>query len=255
MKFGLCADWEDLALLERLGYDYLEGNLSAFAYMDDEDLEEARRLLEASSLRCEVCNCFFPSHLKLVGEEACLPAIREYSKRALDSAAPFGLQIAVLGSGRSREVPEGFDRQRALVQLQEALYAVGEIAAPYAVTVALEPLCAAETNLLNLVTEADALAAELGHPNVRVLADIYHMYCGGEDYSVIPALQKPLAHVHFCNPTARWYPKPDDTYDYSGFAAALRASGYDGRVSIEAGCEDPENDARDALAVMRGVFG
>jgi len=254
MRFGLCADWEDAALLERLGYDYLEGNLSVLAYMDDEDLQETKRLLDAASLRCEVCNCFFPSHMKLTGEEADLSAIREYSKRALENAAALGLQIAVLGSGRARQAPPGFDRQRALAQLKEVFRAVADIAAQYAVTVALEPLQAGECNLLNRATEADALAAELNHPNLRVLADIFHMYRGGEDYGVIPAMRTKLAHVHFCDPTRRWYPKQSDTYDYGGFAAALKASGYGGRISVEADYGDFESDAKDALELMRKLF-
>lgn len=254
MKFGLCKGSEHAMDMEKLGFDYLEGHLTSLALASPGELREHKQNLENTSLRYEACNCFFPKEVRLTGEDMDLTTVRDYVKRAFEHAKPLGLQIAVLGSGGARNVPEGFPMEKAWEQLREVFFAAGEIAKNYGITIALEPLRSKECNILNHVAQGDTIAVEVGHPNIRVLADIYHMYCDNEPYSNIPVMQTRLAHVHFCDPTARRYPKLTDTYDYTDFAENLKAAQYDARVSIEAGCDDLLRDAADALAVMRHWF-
>ncbi len=254
MKFGLCKSYEHAELMEKLGFDYLEGHLGSIAKMAPEELREAKKTLGNTRLRYETCNCFFPAEVPLTGDAADLTAVRDYTKRAFENAVPLGLQLAVLGSGRSRGVPEGYDFDKAYGQMKEAFYAAGEVAKDYNVIIALEPLSKQECNILHFVGEGDDIAAELGHPNVRVLADIYHMFRNEEPYSVIPAMKTKLAHVHFSHPVTRRYPKFEDGYDYSEFAAMLRQADYNARISVEAGCDNFEQDAKDALELMKSLF-
>lgn len=254
MRFGACSGHQNAQVAAKIGYDYLEGNLSNIAKMEPAALQEVKATMAAAGLQFEICNCFFPGSVKLTGEEANLHTIRDYVRLAFSKACELGLKTAVLGSGGAREVPPGFERTRAQAQLEEAFVAAGDIAREFGVMIALEPLSRADCNILHDVAEGDEIAARLQHRNIRVLADIYHMYRNEEPYSVIPHMQVPLEHVHFCDPTARRYPKLTDAYDYSDFAAALREANYNKCMSIEAGCDDFAVDARDALAVMQSLF-
>ena len=70
--------------------------------------------------------------------------------------------------------------------------------------------------------------------------------------------------AHFSNPTARdtesgkskrVYPAEGDGYDYTPFVSAVKNAGYDGRISIEAGCTDFEKESAAGLKMMRKLFG
>ena len=254
MKFGLCKGADYAEKMEKMGFDYLEGHLTSIQRMNAAELSEQKKMLEATSLRYEACNCFFPGDVRLTGEDMDLNTVRDYVKRAFENAVPLGLQVAVLGSGGARGVPEGFDFDCAIAQLKEVFWNAAEIAKDYNVTIALEPLRSKECNILNLVAEGDDIAVAVNHPNFRVLADIYHMYSDGEPYSNIPSMKTPLQHVHFSHPGTRRYPCAGDGYDYSDFAAQLKAANYDQRISVEAGCDNWDEAAPAALAIMKELF-
>jgi sugar phosphate isomerase/epimerase len=97
--------------------------------------------------------------------------------------------------------------------------------------VAIEPLQRGETNFLHLVSEGAAWARRVGRPGVRNLADTFHIECEQEPLSAIVASGDVLAHTHTAD-TGRFAPGTG-TYDHAAFFRALRAAGYDARLSIE----------------------
>jgi len=138
---------------------------------------------------------------------------------------------------------------RGQAELREVFALAGDVAGGYGITVVIEPLREAETNQINLVSEALATARELDHPNVRVLADLWHMYEGQEPLDVLLDTEGLLAHVHVAD-TGR-QPPGTGSYDYATLFAHLRAIGYTGRVSIECKWSDFEAESRRALAFLR----
>ena len=64
MKFGICTGFENIGLLEELGYDFLEGSVQKAATMDEEEFESLRKIVNQSSIKCDVCNLFFPLPLR-----------------------------------------------------------------------------------------------------------------------------------------------------------------------------------------------
>jgi sugar phosphate isomerase/epimerase len=103
--------------------------------------------------------------------------------------------------------------------------------------------------MLTQVSEAAALAREVGRPCVQVLADCFHMNMEQEPYANIVAAGDLLQHIHVAD-RGRRYPA-DFGYDIDGFFAALRQAGYDGRVSIEANFADLATEAPAGLARLR----
>jgi sugar phosphate isomerase/epimerase len=254
MRYGICSGYERAEIIKKGGFDYLEGNLGSISRMTVQELKEAERVLKENGLKYESTNCFFPGEVKIVGEEFDIKKIKDYTRMALEKAVSLGVVTSVLGSGGSRRMPEGYSAQKACEQMLEAIYSVGEIAKEYSVTIAIEPLNRRETNTLNSVAEVYDFCMKLSHPNVKVLADLFHVHVENEDMSVIENCGSMLYHIHLSNPVLRAWPKPDDEYDYAPFASALKKIGYNNRISIEAGSKDVNSDIGPALEVMKKFF-
>jgi len=145
----------------------------------------------------------------------------------------------VFGSGRSRYCPEGFPHERAIEQITRV---TGEILAPaaakYNFVIAIEELNKGETNTINNLSEAEYIAAQVSHKNIKVLADIYHIV---KESDTLASLKDSslLAHCHIASPSNRTYPHAADAIEdiaaCKQFIADLRAIKYNARISIEAG--------------------
>jgi len=255
VKFGICTTPDKAALLKPGTLDYIEMNLSNIAKMSDEEINAAKDKLEAIGTPAEAVNCFFPGDIRLVGPRYDRNQVIEYAKGALDKAARLGIFTCVLGSGKSRNLEEGDDRESCLKQFEEAVAAAGDVAAVYGTTIVLEPLRVAEANYLNTVAEGAEICRRMAHPNVLLLADYFHVDDWGEELSVLEANKDILRHVHIASPGKREFPLPEDGHDYKPFADALKAAGYTARMSIEGKyAGDFVEDTTNSIAYLRQIF-
>lgn len=257
MRFGFCASIQDAPLLKELGYDYLECVLRDLDGMSPGQLREARELLSETGLAAEAFNCFYGPQ-RLVGEDATpLPELLDYTNRVLERAAELGGRIAVYGSGRARHIPEGFSRERARGQFCEAVWHTAQAARQFGITLVLEPLNAGETNFFHTVEEGAGLVKEIGHENLFLLADWYHVCREGEPFAQVVQAGPLLRHIHLAEPVNRRVPRMGDGADYGAMGAALTRARYQGRISIEA-IHDPartlRQEAEEGLEVLRRYF-
>ena len=234
MRFGCCLNMiakgpdgtgiEYIEALAKAGFDYAELPLAEMMALPDGQFQELVRRVAGSGVHCEACNNFFPKTERLTGESADLGKSLDYARRAMDRAALLGAERIVFGSGGAKNVPEGFPMEKGYAQVVELL---GRL----------------------------RLADDVGADSVRVLVDYYHLTEEQEPaYHVADLGPGHLAHVHFARPEGRVYPNLTDGHDYSAFAAALLAAGYDGRVSCEAYTQNFEQDAPQALLLLKRVL-
>lgn len=290
MRFGCCSNMATAApgtvgeeLFETaaaVGYDYIELPLSPLAFLTDGAFASVKRHLLACGIGCEACNDFVPPQIRVTGEDADQNRLLEYFRRALARAGELGVRTVVFGSGGAKSVPAGFSMQTAHAQLVEATAAAGRIAAQYGIVIAIEPIRAPDCNIVNLFREGVQLARDVAMENVLVLADSYHMACMRESPLVVAENGRYLAHIHFSSPNfplvggvpsadavcdqteaemarrggGRVYPAPDDGWDHSAFIHAVKAAGYDGRVSVEARTAAFREDAARALRFLKQAF-
>lgn len=250
IRIGVCASPERILDVERMGFDYIEGNLAALADMSEAEFESLVSLVDSATIKVETYNCLLPGRLKLTGPDVNAGALHEYFDTAFERAKRLGGQVVVFGSGGSRGVPEGWPMDVAWRQIVNFLRLVERHCVDHDITIAIEPLRRFECNIINMVSEAMALASIVQLPHIKVLGDTYHMAMGHEPLSNLTAAGSMLAHVHTANSIGRVFPKPDDGEDYRAIFAALEQGGYDGRVSIEGGANDFEEDAPIALSVL-----
>ncbi|HEY4025893.1 MAG TPA: sugar phosphate isomerase/epimerase family protein [Candidatus Dormibacteraeota bacterium] len=250
MRLGCCISGGDqLAVLERAGAEYCELPV-ARALMDGDDaFEQLAARLAGSPVPARACNVFLPGGLKVVGPEVDADRILRYVDTALARMERIGAGVLVVGSGAARTVPERFDHDRALAQFETLLRQVSGRAADHGVTVALEPLRPAETNLLNTVAESAAFLRERDAGPTRLLADLYHMREQRESLDVLSETVDLLAHVHVAG-VGRGRPGPD-AGDLEPFLRELRGAGYGGDCSIECTWKDFPAEAPLGVEHMR----
>lgn len=253
MRFGCCVPLDDVAVVESHGYDYFEpvvGTLMPEA--SEADFAPVRRKMENLSIRPEAFNVFIPGQIPLVGPHVDRERFTRYVTVATRRAAEVGGKVIVFGSGRARNVPEGFDRTRARQQLVDFLVVTGEAAARAGVTIAIEPLNRGECNIINSVEEGLELAREIGTESVKVLVDNYHALLEKEPFDNIVRARSWLAHVHVSDPS-RLYPGSSD-YDYTEFLASLHRAGYNQRISVECRWSDFPAESVVALELLRRIW-
>lgn len=249
-RLGVCAGVDAILAAEAAGFEYLEGNLSEIALLPEPAFQTRRALVGEAGIDAEVFGCMLPRELNVTGLGVNAAELHEYLGFAFDRACVLGAKVIVFASPCARQVPEGFPVDVAWRQISNFLRIVEKHASQRGLTVAVEPLCRSECNILNTVAEATLLTSILQLPHIRVLADSYHMAMGHEPLSALSQAGPLLCHVHTANALGRAFPKAGDGEDYTALFLALKRADYTGRVSVEGAFEDFEGDAKEAFAAL-----
>ena len=249
---GICTGFEHAEMLASYGFSFLEPGVGWFLMPDKSDEEFAVNLQMAldSPIPPRACNGFIPGRLKSVGPDAVHDKILAYAETAFRRAQMAGIEVIVFGSGGSRRIPEGFPEQEAREQFVQLLAEMAPLAEKYDILVAIEPLNRNEVNFINNLEEGARIAQEVGHKNIRLLADIYHMLVEGEGPDQIIKYGELIAHVHVAELKERAVPGTHDE-DLSAYYGALREIGYKGMISIEGRWEDMALQAGKAFETIQ----
>jgi len=239
-----------IEVMAEIGFDYVELPLADLAALPETGFAKLAARLQRSGLGCEACNNFFPRTLRLTGAGASPDAALEYARGALDRAGRLGARIVVFGSSGAKNVPEGFPRPAAWIQLVALLRQLGPIAARHGVTVAIEPISRPEANFINLAAEGLRLAREADHPNIQLLIDYYHFGLEQEEPAVIVEAGTAIRHLHFAGVEGRKFPA-EPVPDHQSFFERLKQIRYPGRCSIEAFTRDFAAEAPRALRILK----
>lgn len=254
MQFGCCASIDQAEAVHAAGFDYLEAGVTSLIPDQDNDAFSAvLAKYQASPIAVQAFNLFLPRDLKIVGSDVDEARMKHYAREAIARIEQIGATIAVIGSGGSRSVPEGFSRDEAAQQIVHFLTIVADEADNSAVTIAIEPLNRKESNIINSVAEGVGIARQVNRPSIRVLADFYHMDEDDEPLDTILEHKDWLAHIHVAD-TERGAPGTGQ-YPYAEFVNLLQRAGYDGMVSIECRWQDFEAEAGPSVTFLRKVFG
>lgn len=254
IRLGVCTKPENAALLAQQGFEYIEVGLAWLHGLTEEDYQKELAIAKAAPIKVEAANGMLPGEVKVTGPEANDDTIRAYLEKAFCRAHEMGIKVVVFGSSGARKVPEGWPHSEGWRQIGHFLTIANEYGEKYDIDIAIEPLRRNECNIMNLVSEGTLMSAMLALPRVGTLGDTYHMVCGHEPYAAFGYAGELLKHVHISHTlgidAGRIWPSPDDGENYREIFEALENARYDGRVSIEAGCEDMKVDGPKAFAVL-----
>jgi sugar phosphate isomerase/epimerase len=249
MKIGLCTGLENLELVSRLGFDYIECAVSSVAALGEEEFEKYLAAINASPIKAERMNLLFPGGIRLIGPEKDIGKIDAYMKKAFTRAAALGAKTLVFGSGGARSFPTDIPFSLSYRELIAVTKRITETAAQFGLNIAIEPLNRGETNCINSLKEGAMLEACVDSSAIGLLADLFHIQKDNESLDNI-LLVKRLAHTHVAQGVKRLFPV-QATEDVEAFFAALEKIAYKGTMSIEGNTENLERDAALSLAVLR----
>lgn len=220
--------------LSNIGFDVLEISADHLYHMTDEEID-------ALKAQGEKCGMEFSTNsgpakkydLSSRSEETRKNGI-EYFRKIFRNMDRLGSRILV-GAIYSFW-PTDFvdtDKEWAWDKSIACLRILGEDAARYGITIALEVLNRNESYILNDCAEALEYCRRVDRPAVKILLDTYHMNIEEDNmYDAIRKAGPMLAHLHVgeCN---RKLPGMNNSIDWKQIGRALRDINYNGYVVME----------------------
>ena len=234
-----------------LGFDWIEAPLEG---LDDLDYREGAAIVRDNGLGVSCCLAMGPDR-DLIHPD---PAIRDngmaYVRGSIDAtAALVGTNLAgpiYSAVGRTWEMTAD-ERARDTDLLVENLSALAAYAGDKGVTLCLEPLNRFETSFINLASQAVDVVDRVGHPNMQILLDTFHMNIEEKSLGDAIRLAGPrLKHFHACE-NDRGAPGSGNV-QWQDVRQGLKDIGYDGPVVIESFTAKVKSIAR-AAAIWRAL--
>jgi len=257
MRLGACGSVETASALGRAGFEFVEPMVVGLLdpRVDEETFQQRKAafLEAAGDLRAEAFNCFYPREMRITGPDVNLEALREYAAVAARRAVEIGGEVIVLGSGRARSAPEGWQTEKARDQIAAFLAEIAPAMLATGVTVVIEPLGPTECNCLNTVADGHAMMRRVDARAIGLLADSWHIWQNDEPLDEVAPLVPDVTHVHIADPDGRVAPetvKPP----LAAFLSVLKRAGYDGRISVECRWTDLPGQAPRVVEAVRDAW-
>ena len=238
-------------------FDYIEGFPGMLGPDEDDPPAEREALerIEKHKLPMKSMCGFIPDPqgrgLMVVGPDVSRDRLRVFVTRIFDRMQRAGIGVIGYGSGGSRWVPDGFDRDQARQQVADFMHLCADIGEPRGVKVALEPYNRDDANLLNTVEDAAEFIQGVDRSHAQLMADFFHMKLNGESFDSLKEATPHLIHAHIAEP-GRGRPEttPDD---HAQFLQALRQYGYDGRVTLSGTLTAYADDGETCTALKKAI--
>jgi D-psicose/D-tagatose/L-ribulose 3-epimerase len=241
MKIGFCmflwtthvSDRHEALLrdLKATGYDGVE--IPIFEG-DVEHYQRLGELLDRIGLERTAVSAMGDPAMNLIGDAKARKAGIAYMKKTIDCASALGAKFlsGPLHSTLGHFSGEG-PTKRELERSVSSQRAIGDHAAGKGVTIGLEALNRFECYLVNTMAALSSHLDAIGHPAIKAMYDTFH--CNIEEQDPIAAFTdnlRHIVHVHISE-NDRGVPGRGNIPWKKTFAA-IRGSGYDGWLTIEA---------------------
>lgn len=220
----------------KIGYDAVEITAALHTPVDTtpQRRREVKGYLRDADIACSGLHYIFDGTLRLLSQDAeMMRKSVDYLNKVVDLAADFEAPTVIVGSGGiTRNFEPGWDRPKSIACMQEVLHTVGDHAEEKGVVLAVEAINRYETQFLNTMQEASEFVLQIDHPNVRTMADTYHMNI--EEKDPADSVRKYgylLQNLHLAD-SNRMAPG-DGHFDFESVVRALKDIGYSKVCSYE----------------------
>lgn len=250
MRIGLATnDLGHVREARAWGFDYVEIFAGLVLPLEPDAVWPARRrVLEDTGASLEALCQFIPGEARFVGPMVDWGRTRGYLETCVGRAAEVGVRLFNWGSPNSKSIPMGWPISKAYEQIERAAHLIADVLEPHGAICVIEPITPLECNVIYYVTDGMRVAQSVDRPQVKVLADFFHMSLQREPLSHIAEARDWLAHSHTSGPD-RYFPMPGQAWDQAAYVGALRGAGYQGRLSLESWAVRPGSTfATDAAA-------
>jgi sugar phosphate isomerase/epimerase len=176
----------------------------------------------------------------------------DYLVALAEASRDLGGSLMVLGSPKQRDLLPGVSYEQAEGYAVEVFRRIMPAIGDFGVDLCLEPLAPSETNFLNTCAQAEAVIAQVGHPNFKLHMDVKAQSSEAES---VPDLIRRHARTagHFHAQDVNLQGPGMGEVDFGPILNALVDSGYDRWVSVEVFDFSPgaEETARRSIECLR----
>ena len=229
---------KDIDAIAAAGYDCIEMHMHEVMKMSDVEFQAVCQKLKNSPIVCEVLDNPVPLDAVIASDSFDLEYYWNFLNTGADRAAALGVKYYVFGNGRTRSLPAGGDIEAAKEKNLTFVRMLAEITAQRGITILLEPLAPAISNVIHSIPEALEYAKIVGKPNIGTFLDYRWFVDRKHPFMMIEEYGQHIKHVHIDNPDLpfpkRLVPRTNDGHDYLALFKALEIINYQGILSIEA---------------------
>jgi D-psicose/D-tagatose/L-ribulose 3-epimerase len=231
---------EQCGTLKRAGYQGIE--IAPFTLAPDPlnisstQRNEYRRIMQDEGLQFVGLHWLMvsPKGLHVTTPDKALRALSwQHIRNLIDLCADLGEDgVMVFGSPQQRSTTGGLTREEATRHYVEGLAAVAPQAESRGVTVLVEALPAAQSDVVQNLAEAVSIVQEINSPAIRTMFDTHNAVDETEPHTVlVERYFEFIRHVHVNEMDGR-HPGTAD-YDFGSLFATLIRLGYQHWVSLE----------------------
>ncbi|MDD2980121.1 MAG: sugar phosphate isomerase/epimerase [Hespellia sp.] len=258
MKLGCFGSCNQLDLIEEAGYDCAELDFCELADMDLDTYENFKKKALDSKLGFEVFSGLLPLSERFHTPDFDLEYWLEHTRKGAVRAAELGCRMIPFGAGKCRSIPEGYDKEVAAQTVANIVRSFGALFEEYNIRFVIEPLGPPNSNFLNTLPEVEEFLKIVNHPNCSSMCDLRHMVKSEESFDDIFSQHSIIKHAHIDYPEGldRFFPLPDDWYDYKPYLKALKESNYTEILTVEATAvkEDFSKEATTCCKYLRELL-
>lgn len=245
-------------LADELGLDGME--LAPFNLFGGWDVDEAavrlvRAQLENAGLTCPALQgiLFNAPGVALFESDESRRALADQLRLVARMAGMLGARACVFGAPRQRD-PGDLPKEEAWAIARDFFVEIGPLFAREGTSLAIEANARAYAcRFLTTTAEAIDFVAAVNTPGIGLQIDTGTLFLEDEDASVLTAASRYAVHAHVSEPKLQ--PVGSTNLDHSRIAGALKASRYDGVLSIEMrAVDDWQAAVRHAVGFVRSTY-
>lgn len=257
MKIGHCIKIPAYEIAASLGYDFAEVSGIELTALSEEELNRTAAQAEKTGMPYHAVNLYCDKSLAFVGDRFDAAQAKAYAAQLFSRASRLGIRYVGIGAPGSRNLPDGYDRSKADLEMLEFLKITASEAEQYGISILLEAVNHNFCNYINTPEEALALIDRAGLSNLGLVLDFCHMIPDGqepEDY-VFAIERASHLHIGHAELSGRRGPLTEADLPYLlRVRDAVRKAGYDRTISVEADGTDFASDAAGDLKLLREMF-
>ena len=179
----------------------------------------------------------------------------DYIKALINFCGDLGGQIMIHGSPAQRNIQKGWNREECWKHAVDIFSNCTSEMEQNNVTYCIEALTGKETNILNSISEALKMVADVDHPNFQTMVDTKAAAAENKSHvDVIAEAGKAMRHVHVNDPNLRGPGFGD--LQFASILRALKDRHYDGYISVEVFDfkPDPQTIAARSIGYLKGIL-
>lgn len=160
----------------------------------------------------------------------------EHTAKGARRVKELGCTMIPFGAGKCRSIPQNADPEAAKEKNAFIVRSFSSLLEEYDIHLVVEPLGPPNSNYLNTLAETNIFLKEVNHPNCSAMCDLRHMHKSNEPVSQIQKYRSIIKHAHIDYPRGveRFFPSPEDDFDYLPYFKSLHNAGYQKILTVEA---------------------